>query len=289
MMAARAQQIDAEPGREAGAELLQSVQDIFGASCKAAWLSGSFAYEGARAHRSDVDIVIVLQDSTALPADAGTLHLIRRFVDAYLEIHARHGFDPDVDFPGEFVTPAMLEQAIDWRGLAWEGRAAEAFPPVDSDDYWLGRPDRWYNAWLSMTAFSRFPVGDRVYHSAMKLEAWKTVTRFLLLRTARRRLSPDEMLLGLDQFGVKPRYPDFWPVERDWVDRALDELQDEGALSLADGMIERDMDRLGEWERHLNEAIGRGAEPLLLLDTRLHRDIEAYAASRWADLAAAIA
>lgn len=288
-MAAKVRRLEAESGHAAGTELLQSTQDIFGRRCKAAWLSGSFAYQGARPNRSDVDVVVVLENSTALPADCETLRLIRLFVDAYLDVHARHGFDPDVDFPGEFVTPAMLEQAIGWRGLAWEGRAAEAFPSVDCDDYWLGRPNRWYNAWLSMTAFSRFPVGDRIYHSTMKVAAWAAVAKFLLLRTNRRRLSPDEMLLGLDQFGVKPRYPDFWAAERSWVDRALDELQAEGALAFSDGIIEPNTDRLRQWERQLDAEISRGSEPPLLLDTRLHREIEAYAASRWADLAAATA
>jgi predicted nucleotidyltransferase len=284
-MAAQPQQSETEPAPEAGRELLRAVDQAFGSKCKAAWLSGSFAYQGARRSRSDIDVVVVLDESAPLPADAATMSLIRRFVDAYLEVHARHGFDPDLDFPGEFVTPAMLDEAIEWRSLDVDGGVPTRFPPVDTDDYWLGRPDRWYNAWISMTAFSRFPIGDRDYHSAVKLAAWKTIVRFLLLRGERRRLTPDEMLLGLDQFGVKPRYPEFWAVERERVERVLDALQAEGAVALADGLIEPNMDRLGEWERRLEAAIGAGAAPPpLLLDVGRHREIEEYAASRWETL-----
>ena len=280
-MAGRPRQAEAP---EAGTELLQAVEEVFGPILKAAWLSGSFAYQGARRARSDVDVVIVLE-GVPLPADKGTMRLIRRFVDAYLAVHERHRFDPDLDFPGEYITPAMLDEAINWRSLAFEGDLPARFPSVISDDYWLGRPDRWYNAWLSMTAFSRFPVGDRDYHSAVKLAAWKTVARFLLLRTDRRLLTPDEMLLGLDQFGVKPRYPDFWSVERDWVDRTLAELQAEGALGLADGLIEPNFEWLANWESRLEAEIAdSAAPPPLLVDTKLHREIEEYAASQWAAL-----
>lgn len=281
-MAAQPQQFESEAATEAGSELLRAAEQVFGSKCKAAWLSGSFAYQGARQSRSDIDVVVVLDLSVAPPASEETMELIRSFVDAYLAVHARHGFDPDLDFPGEFVTPAMLEQAIEWRSLDLDGGVPARFPPVLADDYWLDRPDRWYNAWISMTAFSRFPVGDRDYYSAVKLAAWKTIARFLLLRADRRLLTPDEMLLGLDQFGVKPRYPDFWTVERDWVDRVLEDLQTEGAVVLANGLIESNLDRLGEWQRQVQAAIDASADPPpLLLDVARHREIEQYAARRW--------
>ena len=287
-MAGPASDLGTEAPTDAGTALLQSAQAIFGSRCRAAWLSGSFAYEGARPGRSDADIVVVLEDSAPLPADEATLRLIRRFVDAYLTVHARHGLDPDLDFPGEFVTSGMIDETISWRGLAHEGGLPEpAFPVVESPDYWLGRPDRWYNAWLSETAFSRFPVGDLDFHSRVKLEAWKTIVRFLLLRAPRPSFSVDEMLLGVGQFGVKPRYPAFWTLERPWVDRALEALEAEGAVTVAADLVEPGVDRLAEWERQLLETIGqdRGPPPLLL-DADLHGDIEEYAGRRWAALAA---
>ncbi len=284
-MVGRPRQSEVEAANAAGRELLQAVEEVFGSRCKAAWLSGSFAYQGARPARSDVDVVVVLNEATHLPADEESMRLIRTFVEVYLAIHAAHGFDPDLDFPGEYVTSAMLDETIRWRGLALDGGVAANFPPVISDDYWLDRPDRWYNAWLSMTAFSRFPVGNLEYHRTVKLEAWKTIARFLLLRADRRILTPDEMLLGLVQFGVKPRYPDFWSAERSWVDRALEELQAEGAVALAHGRIEADMARLEEWERQVEAAIAGGAEPPpLVLDRGRHREIEEHAATRWSAL-----
>ena len=285
-MAAKAQDIEAQDGSGAGTELLEAALEIFGPLCRAAWLSGSYAYEGARPGRSDADIVIVLDGKVPLPADAATLQLIRRFVDSYLAVHARHGLDPDLDFPGEFVTPAMIDETIAWRGLAHEGDLPHpAFPPVESPDYWLGRPDRWYNAWLSETAFSRFPAGDRDYHSRVKLDAWTMIVRFLLLRAPRPSLTRDELLLDVSQFGVKARYPAFWDLERPWVDRALERLQSDDMVRIATDRVEPRTERLREWEGQLREAIQRDrGPPPLLLDPRRHREIEAYSARRWAAL-----
>jgi hypothetical protein len=282
-MAAKAEDFEAETPGVAGAELLQSAQAIFGPLCKAAWLSGSYAYRGARQGRSDADIVIVLDDGVALPADEATLGLIRRFVDAYLAVHARHGLDPDLEFPGEFVTPEMIAQTIAWRGLAHEGGLPDpAFPPVESSDHWLDRPDRWYNAWLSEIAFSRFPVGDVEYHDQVKLAGWTTVLRFLLLRESRVSLTPDELLLGVVQFGVKPRYPDFWTLERPWVERALERLASEGMVGLGADLVERRIESLRQWERDLLARIeADSGEPPLLLDRSVHRDIEHCARERW--------
>ena len=129
-MAAQPQQFESEAATEAGSELLRAAEQVFGSKCKAAWLSGSFAYQGARQSRSDIDVVVVLDRSVASPASEETMELIRSFVDAYLAVHARHDFDPDLDFPGEFVTPAMLEEAIGWRSLDLDGGVPARFPPV---------------------------------------------------------------------------------------------------------------------------------------------------------------
>jgi hypothetical protein len=282
-MAAKAQDFEFERPGEAGAELLQAAQEIFGPLCKAAWLSGSYAYRGARQGRSDADIVIVLDDGLAVPADNATLGLIRRFVDAYLAVHARHGLDPDLEFPGEFVTPEMIAETIAWRGLAHEGGLPDpAFPPVESSDHWLDRPDRWYNAWLSEIAFSRFPVCDVEYHDQVKIAGWATVLRFLLLREPRVSLTPDELLLGVVQFGVKPRYPDFWTLERPWVDRALEALAAEGMVGLRPDLVERRIECLRAWESGLLARIeADDRAPPLVLDRSLHRDVEHYARGRW--------
>lgn len=273
---------------EAEAGLRSAVGEAFGGRARAAWLSGSFVYQGERRGRSDVDVVVVLDEATPIPADAATLERIRAFVDLYLAVHASCGLDPDLDFPGEFVVPATIEEAIAWRGLAAEGGGGvvEAFPPVDSPDYWLGRPDRWFHAWLSMTAFSRFLTGDRDYHEAVKFAAWKTIVRFVLLRAEGPPRAPEALLPDLAQFGAKPRYRRFWRAERDWLMRALAELEAEGALTLAGGLVAPDTDRLRQWEADLSAAIasGRGEGPLLLPPER-HRQIERYAGERWPEIA----
>src|SRR5690349_3194985 len=54
----------------------EAVEEVFGDRCKAAWLSGSFLYRGAKQGRSDIDIVVVLQDNETIPAGQATLKRI---------------------------------------------------------------------------------------------------------------------------------------------------------------------------------------------------------------------
>lgn len=270
---------------EAEAGLRAAVEEAYGERAKAAWLSGSFVYRGEQSGRSDVDVVVVLREDTPVPADAATLARVRAFVDSYLEVHARCGLDPDLDFPGEHVVPATLDEAIAWRGLAAEGGGGvvERFPPVISGDYWLGRPDRWFHAWVSMTAFSRFLTGDAEWHAAMKLAAWKTVARFVLLRSGGPPRAPEALLPELVQFGAKPRYRRFWRAERDWLLRALAELEAEGAVRLGGGLVAPAAERLRAWEAQLRSAVAaHGREPgPLLLPPVLHAEVGAYAKARW--------
>jgi len=269
---------------EAEAEFRRAANEIFGARLKCAWLSGSFLYNGAKPGRSDIDLVVVFDETVAIPADEEVIDRIRRFIDVYLDVHARLDLDPDLEFPAEYVVPAQIEQAIGWRGLALNGSVADEFPPVDNSDYWLGRPDRWFNAWLSETAFSRFLTGDRTYHEHSKLTAWKTILRFLLLRSEGEPMGLDEFWPGLAQFGVKPSYEPFWPAERAWVERALAELEAEGVAEPRADAVAAVHGPLREWERQLEARIA--AEPEtgpLLLPPELHSTLGKHAARRWSE------
>lgn len=268
---------------KAEAEFSRAAKEIFGSRCKAAWLSGSFVYQGARPGRSDIDVVVVLDDKVGIPAEGETLEKIRSFIDVYLTVHARLGLDPDLEFPAEYVVEATIAQALDWRGLALDGAVADQFPPVDDPDHWLGRPDRWFHAWLSETAFSRFLAGDRAYHERSKLAAWKSVLRFLLLRSDGRPMSLDDLWPGLAQFGVKPSYQPFWPAEQAWVERAAGALEKEGLAERVGGRIMAVREPLRQWERQLESAIRADrSEGPLLLPPGLHDEIAAYAKRRWA-------
>ena len=116
-------------------EFRDAVKDIFGDRCKAAWLSGSFLYHGAKPGRSDIDVVIVLDDSTSIPAVDSTVDRIRAFVDVYLDVHDRLGLDPDLEFPAEYVVPASIDQAINWRGLALGGKQTDVFGKLPANGY----------------------------------------------------------------------------------------------------------------------------------------------------------
>jgi len=266
--------------------LAVAVREIFGAKCKASWLSGSFAYDGARAGHSDIDVVVVLGKAIRAPAGADTTVLIRRFVDEYLALHAAHGLQPDLDFPGEFLTELLIQQAAEGRGLACDGSLGRLWlSAVESEEYWINRPDRWFRAWLSMTAFSQYLAGSRSYHSAAKLCAWKTILRFVLLHAGTLSLVLDDVFDRLTQFGVKERYRSFRAVEHGWVHRALHELAAEGALQLANGQIVPMSGRLDIWGRELCKKLADPhALPPLLLDVQDTRHLSTYASERWAAL-----
>ena len=268
------------------ARLAAAVGEIFGPLCRAAWLSGSYVYRGAQAGASDVDVVLLFAEEVAVPADAAMQARIRAFVDAYLAAHAAAGLDPDLEFPGEYVAAASLAETLAWRGLAMEGGVARAFPASPSSDYWPGRPERWFNAWLSMTALSRFLAGDRAAWEAAKLAAWTQILRFLLLRAGGEALGEEELWERLDQFGVKPRYHALRAMEGPWVERALAALEAEGFARRETGRIVPDAARLRAWERALADEIARGEREQgpLLLPPDLHAALGAYAAERWAAL-----
>lgn len=280
---------DGDSTKAAEERLAAAVAEAFGPSCRSAWLSGSFVYGGARPGESDIDVVVLL-DPAPVPADAETLSRIRRFVDRYLEVHAEAGLDPDLDFPGEYLVPAQLDEALAWRGVATGGRVARELPPPDAPDYWIGRPDRWFNAWLSMTAFTRFLAGDRAHHEARKLAAWIAIVRFLLLRSGPGPVGEEALWAGLDQFGVKPRYHALRLLEEPWLARALDALGSEGEVSRERGRLVPAMEKLRAWERRLAAAIAAGPEAdeaPLLLPPDLHSGLGRYAKERWAELTGA--
>ena len=272
---------------EAESDFRQAAQDIFGDRCKAAWLSGSFLYHGAKPGRSDIDVVVIFAEGTPIPADADTLERIRAFVQVYLDVHAGFGLDPDLEFPAEYVVPASIEQAINWCGLSLRNKVADQFPPVDDSDYWLGRPDRWFNAWLSETAFSRFLTGDQEFHARSKLTAWKTILRFLMLRSDGRPMGREDFWPGLAQFGVKESYLPFWPLEDLWVERAFSELEAEGSAKRVGERLAPVREALLKWEGQIQAKIDADrSEGPLLLPVEQHDEIAAYAEARWAEMVA---
>ncbi|HMG46426.1 MAG TPA: nucleotidyltransferase domain-containing protein [Allosphingosinicella sp.] len=274
-----------ELDRKVTSRLRSAVKDCFGPKCKAAWLSGSAAYGGARVGFSDIDVIIVFGERVTSPADSETIILIKRFVDEYLALHADLGLQPDLDFPGEFLTERLIQQASDGRGFTREGNPPRlALPPIESAECWLDCPDRWFRAWLGMTAFSRHFAGSRHYHSAVKLDAWKTVLRYVLLAAGSQSLLPDEVFEGLAEFGLKPSYRTFRTLETEWVQRAMAQLEAEAVVRLAHGRLHPCRAGLRAWEAHVCEHFAEGAPLPLLLDIHNTRRLSAYAATRWTAL-----
>jgi hypothetical protein len=133
-----------------------------------------------------------------------------------------------------------------------------------------------------MTAFSRFLTGSRDFHEAAKLAAWKAIVRFLLLNCEERRLTAETLIPGLAQFGAKPSYRSLWPLERDWLWRALRALEDDGVVIHDGDWISPQMDALRDWKAGIEAAIRADpSEGPMLLPPDLHQIIQDHAAERW--------
>ncbi len=259
-----------------------AIATAFGDLCKTAWLTGSFAYGGGTLGKSDVDVTIVLHNS-ALDVDAGRLNdRAQSFVSSYLALHRELGYRPDLHFPGEYVTCAMISDAVDGRGFHVDA-AGKLFLPKASTQYYLEDPERWFRAWLSQTAFSRFLCGDRSFHRESKLGAWATIIRFLL-RDKSDAFTTAFIFDSLRVFGVHHDYWSFRRLEAPWVNRVLTGLVECGDLQSQNNEFEPNVPALVGWEASLSATIVSGAirRARLLLPMDMTRDIASFAENNWA-------
>jgi predicted nucleotidyltransferase len=260
-----------------------SLKPIFGSDLLAAWLTGSFAYGGGTAGKSDIDVTVIVGPAFALRPEPERVSLTQAFIDVYLATHIDTGFHPDLVFPGECVTVAMIDDAIAGRGFEVEDGGHLSLPRA-SQEYYLSDCNHWFRAWLSQTAFSRFLLGDEALHARLKRAAWNTIIKYTLLRNPHACFVAEDIFRMLRAFGVHSDYWNFARLERDWVGVALTALHADGIISEGDGTYRPCARRLAAWEAQSVESISRmrRARTKLLFDMAATLQLGDYARESWA-------
>ena len=255
--------------------------EAFGANCLSVWISGSFAYGGALADKSDIDVIILLRDTNS----QYLIEQIKRFVDGYLGVHKLCGFCPDLNYPGEYLTPQALEDAIAGRGFSIINDGAVSLPPT-YPGYWEENPQNSYRAWLSMTAFSRFLWGDSNRFITYKLRAWQTILTFTLSQSPGISKNIDQIFSELQPFGLKKSYKNFASSERGWARIALFDLVEMERLNHSTFGFSITADKADAWLYVAEKRIVDFHKQIhdLPLSVGVVKDISEYAKLAWEKL-----
>lgn len=226
--------------------------------------SGSFAYRGATKGRSDLDVMAVLkEDVRDMPRD-DLRRMTHGFIDEYIAIHEEYDYALDDVFPGEYITPTNVRDAINGRGFETTTVGKLCLPKA-SNEYYLGSRENYYRAWRSMLAFSKKLAGNETQFQSAKLQAWETNIKYLLSSRDLRRVNRDSLLRILtsvedkwESVGVTKKYLTFSEDEKEYVERVLTRLRIQGILDYSDDEFEVKNANLSQWENEIVESIGSG-------------------------------
>lgn len=226
--------------------------------------SGSFAYRGATKGKSDLDVMAVLDDNVRRIPQADLHNMTRGFIRDYVAIHQEYDYALDDIFPGEYVTPDNVDDAVAGRGISVspEGRL---YLPKASNQYYLGNQENYYRAWRSMLAFSKKLTGNEGRFQQAKLGAWETIVKYLLGSHNLQEISSDSLLQILtsqkdkwESVGVTDKYLTFCEDEQEYIERVLVRLKIKGILRHAENGYEVATDSLATWQNELVTRIASG-------------------------------
>lgn len=235
-------------------EICVNAKAIFGTDLKFIFLTGSVTYGGAVLGKSDLDVVLIFDDSI-LNKDGREKFIEKTelFSKAYIQIHKKFGFTPDLLFPGEFLTLSMVRDAIAGRGFVVKNNILTL--PLTSNDYYLTSEDTWFRAWLSMLAFSLLLFGNPHDFREIQKSAWKTIILYMLKNHERDTVTPHDILSKMKRntnkatgFGVTSNYALFESLEMPAVRTIFENLMQENYLIKKGRIFVIKKEKLKEWE-----------------------------------------
>lgn len=257
-------------------EIIQKAKVVFGDDLHFVSLAGSVIYGGSVLGKSDLDIVLLLNDNFLINNTKEQLHeKCMKFAEHYIYIHKKYGFSPDLLFPGEFLTLGMVDDVIAGRGFAVKDNRLH-LPPA-SGSYYLGSEETWFRAWLSMLAFSKRLQGSSVEFRKIQKRAWKTIILFLLSKHDGLHIAPTDITQSLIKntnkalgFGVTDNYFLFEALELLIIKDVFKMLCKEGFLTKKKQIYFLNKDKILDWEKRLVQKISnktiRNAELILNID-----------------------
>lgn len=260
----------------------------FGDDLSYFFTSGSIVFNGAISGKSDVDMVAVLQPSVLKKPRIEIVDKIKGFIDDYLKFHYDFNFLPDLEFPAEYITGHQVDDSIAGRAFHADEQSGLYLPRV-YDGYYMEDPERWHRAWLSLSAYGEFIVGDREKFDNNKVRAWQTILLFNLPSMTEeldKAMVMDFMTRSGDKKsgnGVSERYFTFREKESNSVTKALEMLARNGFLLPSGVIFVKNNSQIATWHfetaKKILDCSIRNAEYLTSLENT--HSMSSYAKQKW--------
>jgi len=254
----------------------RAVYECFGNLSAYSYLSGTFAYGGARKKKSDIDVTIVFKNSIYKLSKDDFINKLKKFIKIYRNIHKEYNYYSDNTFPGEYVTLCQVDDAINGRGFSVD-IFKHLYLPLASNKYYLKNREHWFRAWLSSTAFS-IPITKKgALMSSNKIKAWQTIILFMLTSKKTNKINVNSIFKFFVNnsnkwkgMGVTNRYIFFKQMEIKHVENALEFLRLKGFLVVQDGLYKKVTHNVHRWEKKIVESIlsGKVKRSLFLIDEK---------------------
>jgi len=229
-------------------------------------LGGSFSYGGGIKGKSDIDIAIIFRDN-AIRRKKYIIRQIKKFVAVYKEFNILNGFVPDMIFPGEYMTDYQIKDAI--RGRAFQiypNKNSIKIPILKDEDYWNDY-EKWFQVWLTLSAFGTFISGDINSFITNKNESWKTIILYIISENKLEKVSPISILdlitlSSNEEFRVDCTSYKFFKVrEMHFVRHVLKLLYNANYLKLTNNYLEQykvNLDMIYTWKSILINNFNNG-------------------------------
>ncbi len=131
------------------------IKDSFGDYLIYSFLTGSLNYKYYKdfINNSDVDLMIVLSNDIILSHELKKCR--QKFNSYYLQLHTEYSLKPDLVFPGEVISEAMLEEVKLGRGFEKHSEKLFYREISGENEEWLLNHDLEYRCWRSMFFFTK--------------------------------------------------------------------------------------------------------------------------------------
>jgi hypothetical protein len=158
-------------------EFSDSINRNFDGLLEFSFFSGRFAFDSAKKYKSDIDCIVVLNNSAYQQNLSGGLE---GFVKDYIKIHKTYNYLPDMHFPGDVLTRAQLNESLQGRGYEVIGDSLHLSPVISEQDF--DKPDMDYRIWRNEMCFNngRFICGDYEKFRQGRILAAKSIISFLI-------------------------------------------------------------------------------------------------------------
>ncbi len=157
-------------------DLEKLIKSIFQDYLVCAFISGRMALYVSKPD-SDIDVFVILQDQI-LDDLKMFRQMWKQFVEGYRDIHIKHGFKPDNQFPGDFATVSQIYDVVSGRGFV-EKDGQLFIQPMSSIGDENNEND--YRIFRSMLVIGRPITGNISFFKEIQALAMTTLIKYILI------------------------------------------------------------------------------------------------------------